>query len=261
MTTAPSVAPVGETAERPFWGWRVLAGATLGQLIANAVTFAPFSVFVIPLTEEFEVPRGTIGAGMSLGLLVMAATGVVISRAIDRGYARSVMTLGATISAAGLLAASQVQEIRQLAGVYAGVICVGAAMFGTMPTMAISANWFVRRRGMALGICVAGATLAGFFAPPIAAYLVDSFGWRTTLVYFAIFCLVVGVPAMAGLVVGRPEDVGQTPDGDAPSLAVTSAEADDVDVARILRDPRLWILALGFAFFFASPSSIIVPSL
>jgi len=133
---------------------------------------------------------------------------------------------------------------------------IGAALFGIMPSMALTSNWFIKRRGLAIGIAVAGATIASYVAPATAQYFIDVHGWRTAVMVFGAGTILIGLPVFGGLVVGRPEAVGQVPDGESlPENAHLDAaiEAPALATAELARDPRLWILALGFGLVLTSP--------
>ncbi len=249
------------TARRPFFGWRAVGAAFTAQLLSTAGTFAAFGVFVVPLSEAFETPRGRLSLGFSVAFLVMGAMGPFVGRWLDRGLTRTLMIAGTLATGAGLLLMSQAREPWQMALAFCGLAAVGAAFFGPGPSTALVANWFVRRRGLALGIAVAGATVASFVAPPLAAYLIDHIGWRGALACFAGGIVALGLPIFAAFAVARPELLGQAPDGDEPAPDVDGASAAAtaaVDTRALVRDPRLWLLSFGFGLVFTSPIVIML---
>jgi MFS family permease len=255
------------SAPRPFYGWRVVSAAFTAQLLSTGVTFAAFGVFVIPLSQAFETTRGTLSFGLSIAFLAMGAMGPLVGRWLDRGHARVMMISGTLIAAAGLFGLSRATELWQMALLFCGVITIGAAIFGSTPSMALVASWFVRRRGLALGFTVAGATVASFVTPPLAAYLIDHVGWRGTFVYFGVAVLVIGLPVFGSFVIARPESIGQRPDGDPPPAADADALGSDavaptalpeIDTAELIRDSRLWLLSVGFGLVFTSPIVMIL---
>jgi predicted MFS family arabinose efflux permease len=236
-----------------------VGAAFTAQLISTGCTFSVFGVFVVPLSLAFGVSEGRFGLGLSLTFLVMGAMGPLVGRWIDRGLARPLLLAGVSITGAGLLALSRATELWQLAVMFCGVVGIGAACFGPTPSTGLVASWFVRRRGLALGIVVAGATVSSWLVPPLAAYGIDTVGWRSTVVYLAVGALVIGLPVFWFCVVGRPEDVGQYPDGDAPDPGLPAAlPAAPVETGALMRDVRLWLLAVGFALVFTSPIVILL---
>jgi MFS family permease len=67
-----------------------------------------------------------------------------------------------------------------------------SATFG--PLVADVSLWFVRRRGIAIGIAASGSYLAGTLWPPVLQYGIESAGWRQTYVGIGIVCLVTMLP-------------------------------------------------------------------
>jgi predicted MFS family arabinose efflux permease len=246
--------PVNTSRASPFHGWRTVAVAFTAQLLTFSVTFSAFGVFVVPLSEAFGTTQGRLGYGLSIAFLVTGAVGPFIGRWMDRGLARTLMLWGAAVAGLGLLALSRATALWQLAIGFCGIVSLGAALFGPTTSTALVASWFVRRRGLALGVTVAGATIAGMAAPPVAALLIETVGWRGALAAFGAGTLGIGLPVFA-TVVSRPEDVGQTPDGDPPGDVLSEAEAveNEVGTGELIRDPNLWLVAVGFGLVFTSP--------
>ena len=246
----------------PFFGWRVLGAAFTGQFVSTAVTFSAFGVFVIPLSETFETSRGSLNYGFSIAFLGMGVLGPLVGRWLDQGHGRTLMVAGVSASGLALMGMSQATSLWQLGLLFCGVVAVGAAFFGSTPSMALAASWFHRRRGLALGIAMAGATVASFVAPAAAAALVDAVGWREALLWFGVAAIAIGVPVFWAFSIPRPESVGQHPDGDPPpeGEAAARAVAPAIETRALVRDPRLWLVSVGFALVFTSPI-VMMPSL
>jgi sugar phosphate permease len=265
MSESMAAAANPASAARPFYGWRVVGAGFTAQMLSTGVTFAPFGVFVIPLSEAFDVTRGKLSLALSIAFLAMGVMGPIVGRWLDRGHARVVMLSGTLLAAAGLFGIARAATLWQLGFFFCGVVAIGASFFGMTPSMALVASWFVRRRGLALGITVAGATVASFVTPPLAAYLIDHVGWRGAFAYFGVGILVIGLPVFGAFAIARPESVGQRPDGDPPEEE-TAPDSDDssapasqgIETAALIRDPRLWLLAVGFGLVFTSPIVMIL---
>lgn len=256
MTTeAPATLSV-PTSAGSFFGWRIAGVAFLAQFLATGVTLSPFSNFVVPVAESFSVSQRTIALGTTIAIASFGLMGPIVGRLVDRGHARLLMIGGALLSGSGLFLLGRVDELWLLGVVYGACVCVGAALFGVMPSATLVANWFVKRRGFALGITFAGATIASAVAPVAAQFLIDTTDWRSALDYFGAAVLLLGVPAFSILVIGRPEEVGQLPDGETPS-AETSQASGIRSLEDLAREPRLWLISLGFGLLLTSPIVLI----
>ncbi|HPG25152.1 MAG: MFS transporter [Spirochaetaceae bacterium] len=243
-----------------FLGWRMLALTFVANFLASAISLSAFGNFIDPLAREFGVARSTIGYGLPCAILTMGIAGPFVGRWLDQGRARRMMSAGAALAGFGLLLASRAPSIGLLAAAFVAFVCTGAALFGIIPSMAVVASWFVRRRGLAIGVTVAGATVASYVAPASAQWLIDAWGWRTAFVCFGATGLFLAAPLFAFCLVGRPEEVGQRPDGgptagdpSSGSAAYEDLEIGALETSELVRDRRLWLLAIGFGLVSSSP--------
>jgi MFS family permease len=252
--------PLSPSRTHRFLGPRMVALAALANFLTSCVTFGAFGNFVGPVSDAYSVPRSTVGLGAAFTVLAMGVAAPFVGRWLDRGSARPMMASGAFVAGLGLLLISRADALWQAAIAYVGFVCLGSAFFGAVPSMALTTNWYARRRGLALGFAVAGGTLATYAAPASAQALIDAYGWRTAVAAFGVWTLLVAVPLFAFFVVGRPEEIGQRPDGDAlaegeaPHAAGQAIDLPGMrETGELARDPRLWLLALGFGLVMTSP--------
>ena len=76
-------------------------------------------------------------------------------------------------------------------GVLIGLLGTSATF---VPLVADTSQWFTRRRGIAVAICMSGNYAAGAVWPPILQYFIDSAGWRQTYIGVGVFCLLSMLP-------------------------------------------------------------------
>jgi MFS family permease len=116
--------------------------------------------------------------------------------------------------------------------------------------MTMLARWFVARRARMIAIAATGTTFGGILFPPLAQLLIDEVGWRGALGAFAAIAAGVGLPVVALGVRASPEEVGAHPDGATAPLSAAaapgSAAASTANDVGFVRDPRFWLLAIGF---------------
>lgn len=268
MQSGDLIASTSASADPAFIGWRMVGIGFLANFLASAITLATFGNFVDPVSEAFGVARSTTTQGMAIAFVVTGLVGPFAGVLLDRGWARAMMAVGALMAGSGLILLSQVTELWQAAVLFCGVVSLGSALFGIMPSMALVSHWFVRQRGLAIGIAAAGLTIASGVAPTTAEFLIGLYGWRSAMMIFGVATILIGLPIFAGFVVGRPEWVDQRPDGDAMEVDSDGIEAepgiDDAILAigDLVRDGRLWALSIGWGLILTSPlvlTPIVVP--
>jgi len=146
--------------------------------VANGLYFS-FSVFLVPLIEEFRWSRGLTAGALSLSTIVQGLLAPVAGVLVDRFGPRRVILSGAVLlSSASLLAATihSPWELYFYTGVLAAAGLVG---LGPVPMGVLVSRWFVERRGRAIGLAFSGMGFGVFVTGPLAQWLIATYGWRT----------------------------------------------------------------------------------
>jgi MFS family permease len=237
-----------------FYGWVVVAVTFVTMAIGvNART--AFSLFYPPILSEFHWERGVTAGAFSFGFVVSAAVSPLIGRLMDRGGPRAVMELGVALMAGGLLLAPLTTAPWHLYITIGVMVGAGSVCLGYSGQSLFLPNWFIRRRGLAMGIAFAGVGIGSVTLLPWVQHLIEQTGWRTACTAMGLMVLIVLAPVNL-LLRKHPEEMGLLPDGDAAPLA-TSAKpvsnildpvwaATDWTLPRALRTARFWWIALGY---------------
>src|SRR5881409_2079122 len=180
-------------APRFFYGWSIVAIAfvTMGVGV-NART--AFSLFFPPILDEFGWPRGLTAGAFSFGFLASAVLGPVLGRLIDRRGPRSVMLLGVAMVGAGLALAPLVTAPWHLYMTLGVLVAGGTVCLGYTGHALFLANWFVRRRGLAIGIAFSGVGVGSIVILPWLQRLIAGAGWRTACLAMAALVVVTLAP-------------------------------------------------------------------
>jgi MFS family permease len=219
--------------------------------------FAGFGVFLPVLSGEFGWNRGAISVAASLNLIIGGAIAFGVGAAADRYGPRRVLALSGLLVGAGYLLASAISALWQFYLLLGFLLGVGMSGMYLVPTATVS-RWFAEQRGLALGIVLAGLSLAYVTGGPLSAYLINSFGWRTAYLLMGGLVWSVAVPAslfMTNPPSGYDSGSGATraPHGTASSLGAShSLVPVGATFREALEDRRLWLLLvswllLGFA--------------
>src|SRR3954471_1312654 len=237
-----------------FYGWVIVAVTFVYMPIGfNART--SFSLFFPPILQEFGWDRGVTAGSFSFGFLVSAIMSPLMGRLMDRGGPRAVMELGTVLMAAGLLLAPLTTQPWHLYMTIGVLVGAGSVCLGYSGQSLFLPNWFIRRRGLAIGIAFAGVGIGSVTLLPWVQLMIEQTGWRTACTAMGIIVLVVLAPINL-LVRKRPEDIGLLPDGDAAPSATSAAPRSNVvdpvwagtdwTLRRALRTARFWWIALGY---------------
>ena len=181
----------------------VLAASVMTLLIGSGAMFLVV-VALKPIAAEFSWPRQVPSLAFSLQFLGAGFGGFFMGRVLDRyGMGPPALVAALTIPCGAILL-SRFDAAWQLYVIYGLLI----GFFGTgalaAPAMANIARWYIRRRGMAVGMVAGGQALAGIMWPPIFTLVMEAHGWRTMALAFGAVALVF-LPPLAFVLRRRPE--------------------------------------------------------
>lgn len=233
-----------------FYGWIVVTGCFCMSIVSGAFFYAR-GVFLPEMADDFGGSRLYVTIAFSISQAVGALAAPFIGMALDRWEARIVLLTGAVMVTAGYFLTAIVSSYLALYAVFGLLFGVGWRGISSFTTSRIVVRWFYKRRGLALSIDVAGASVAGMCVPFIAVWMMHAYGWRPGFAMFGIFTLTIVIPLVLFVIKSHPSDVGQHPDGlDDDGAATLALEATgDVEwtTATLLRVPTFWGLVALFS--------------
>jgi MFS transporter, OFA family, oxalate/formate antiporter len=224
-------------------GWKVLLAAFLGTMCgASPLPFNVIGTLFVPLQQEFGWSRAEVSAGITIFGITASLMAPVFGWAADRYGVRkvaiySLIAFVFSFSALYFTPAS-------LTGFYALWFLVGLIGIGSTPvtwSRAIS-MWFVKNRGLALGIMLLGTSAAGFLVPKVAGAVVQSTGWREMFPIVALFPLLLALPVC--LLLFREPRADERP----AALTLASGEVAGRTLQEAMRTRQFWLLQLSILF-------------
>ncbi len=218
-------------------GWKVLTAAFLGVMCgASPIPFNILGALFKPLQEEFGWNRGQVSAGITVFGITASLMAPVIGWLADKYGVRRVALwslVGFVVSFASLyfIPAS-------LFGYYALWFFVGLVGIGSTPltwSRAISL-WFVKNRGLALGIMLIGTSAAALIVPNLAVWAITNFGWRAMFPIIALLPLLIALPVCLALF-REPR-----PDERPAALATADGKVAGMTFGAAVRTRQFWTL-------------------
>jgi sugar phosphate permease len=255
-------------------GWWVHAGLFFCAAVIVGSSAYTFGLFVVPVTEELAISRGTMNNGYIAMLLGTALISPFVGRLLDRFSARIVILSGAITYAAGLVCVSLVESPLVMLIIMLIPVAYGYAACGTLAVNTVIVRWFKRRRGAALGIMAVSTSAGGFVFAPLTAMLIANLGWRTALLINAVIA-VIAVFLMTVLIirnVPRGTELGyeeefnaadkeQRTEASKNGIEKGSKNASKSDqiwtYAELLRNRSFWLLTLAIGLMLGSDQAMI----
>ncbi len=233
-----------------FYGWFIVAILFVVSIIDGGFTYI-FSAFLRPLSEEFGWTRAQTAGGFSLYLLAAGTILPLWGWLADRVGVRWVFLLSALIDGVALILLSYVQS---LTAFYILYFFLGAGLAGIGPTTVgkVVSEWFVAKRGRALGMALVGAGGGGLVLVPLAGFLIEEFTWRLAYQMLAGLSLGVMFPLVLFFLTDTPQQKGlvslgqgQQPEEEADGTHDMAPQQDYPWTLRTaLTTPTFWLLGL-----------------
>ncbi len=208
----PPVGPTPDTTRRIFYGWWIVLGSTITLVFSCGIGFYSHGAILDPLRLHYGWSKGIISTALTMYFAAAGVFGMVVGRAVDRFGSKPLLVLGSIFTGIGFFLLSRITQLWQLYAVYL-ILAAGTGCASTITITTLIANWFVFKRGLAMGLTMSGLSLGGMIMVPFTVYLTSHWGLRTALPTLGgLFCLVI-IPIALFLIKQHPADVGQFPDG------------------------------------------------
>ena len=240
-----------------FYGWKIVWTGILGMILVYGIRHS-FAVFFTPILEEFHWSRGNISIMMSLNIFAYGLMAPVAGILADRWRARVLMPLGIAILGAATAGCAWAGELWHFYLLFGILIPIGNALAGWPIIAPALMNWFVKRRGLVMGIGQMGGGLS-FAYTIFVNYSILHVGWRLTFLILAGILVSVLFPLYLLFFYYRPRDKGLKAYGSAEMALASEKETErgvgkvptarDWTLPQILRSSQLWLLVLSYALY------------
>ncbi len=187
----------------------MVAAVTFVTLVGAAAFRSVPGVLMDPLHEEFGWSHGTIGAAVSVNLVLFGLFSPFAAALMDRFGVRRVVANALVLVAAGSGLTVFMGEAWQLVLLWGVLVGVGTGSMSMALVATITSRWFVARRGLVSGVLTAGSATGQLIFLPIVAHLATAHGWRTASLVTAATAFAV-VPLVLLLLRDHPADMGLT---------------------------------------------------
>ena len=195
-----------------YYGWYMLAGASLMNALGGTIVWQGFAVFFIPVAESLGIAYWQTSLAFALARAENGVLGPITGWALDKfGYIPLILA-GTLITGFGYILLSRQDTYIAFLLVYLCVVSIGSSTSFMQATTAALNTWFIRYRGLVMSINSAAFRLGGAIVIPLLSVGVISLGWQTTSVIVGII-LVVLIAPLSFLFQRSPESMGLKPDG------------------------------------------------
>ena len=247
--------------KRIHYSWVILAVSFLAIIVAGIIRSSS-GVFIEPFEQEFGWGRPSISFAFALSLFLYGLSGPFMAAFVERFGLRKVMLSSMGLLVVGLSLTFVMKTEWQLTLIWGVLIGIGSGLFLTVLSAQVANRWFVKRRGLAVGILMAATATGQLVLLPVLAWLVNEYSWRTAILL--IFSMGIGMFILLFIFMRNyPRDIGIPPLGEEElAKKVIPPVGNPFKIAIIvlfeaLRVKEFWLLAGSFLICGLSTSGLI----
>ena len=243
----------------PAW---IVAAITFATLFASAGFRSAPSVLILPLEEEFGWRRDVISAAIAINVLLFGLTAPFAAALMDRFTVRKVVMSALTVIGIGALLTIWMNKSWHLMLLWGVVVGIGTGSMALVFAATIANRWFVKKRGLVIGVLTAAGASGQLVFLPTLARLAQDPGWRASSVMISIAAFLM-VPLIYLFLKEDPQSINTTPYGAAdnwqpPVLEKGNAARVAIETLRDAAKVRnFWYLVGSFFICGLSTSGLI----
>ncbi len=222
--------------------WRVVGGMSMNLALG---TLYAWSVFVAPLEKEFGWKRAQTSNVFTYAVVVFAIAFIIAGRMQDKLGPFRVSIIGGLLVSVGFFLSAYTSSLNYLYVCFGVLGGIGNG-FGYATPIPVMAKWFPDKRGLAVGLAVAGyGGGSAIFGPLAGNYLIPTYGWRTT---FQILGGIFLVMTMIGAFLLKNPPAGYKPSGWTPAPAAKAAATTyEFSPGEAIKTPTMWFMWIAYA--------------
>ena len=232
------------------YGWLV-AGITFLTMLTMAAALGLPGAMLKPLGREFGWTTEQVSSSLALRFALYGLMGPFAAVLMERFGLRRVVVCGLALVGGAMALVTLASQLWQLFVLWSLMLGLGTGMTAMVLGAVVASRWFNARRGLVVGLLTASSATGQLVFLPLAAWMIEHWGWRSAVLPIVAAALVVGALAL-WLMRDRPADVGLQPYGDAatsplpPAVMHVGFGTPFRVLAEAARQRTFWVLAGTF---------------
>lgn len=252
----------GVRMKRVHYSWLILI-VTFFSIIVAGITMSSSGVFLDPLEKEFQWDRSTIALAFAVSLFLYGISGPFMAALLEVIGLKKMMLSAMSTLIVGMTLTFWMSQSWQLIIIWGGIIGLGASLFLTVLSPYVANHWFVKRRGLAVGILTASTATGQLILLPVLAIIIEHYSWRWAMGLILLLSTMMFV-MIAMFIKNKPQDIGLTPYGHDEIIEEPQVQPKKnpismafLGLAEAVKVKAFWLLAGSFFICGLSTSGLI----
>jgi MFS family permease len=243
------------------FSWVILFISFFSIIVAGIIRSSS-GVFIESFEQEFGWDRSVISLAFAIGLFLYGISGPFMAALIEVIGLKKMMVVSMSTLLAGIILTLFMEQSWHLIIIWGFIIGLGSGLFLTVLSPYVANRWFVKRRGLAVGILTASTATGQLILLPILAIVIKNYSWQWAIIFIMILCLIMLVIILL-FMKSTPKEMGILPYG-------LEEELQDADVQKrnpiviafqglfeAIKVKEFWLLAGSFFICGLSTSGLI----
>ena len=230
-----------------FYGWWIVLGCIIITTTMVPPIMSLSNKFLIQVTTDMNISRGAF----TLANTILQGLGIFISPIVAKKLAggnmkkiQSVSIIGFALSYASYALAKSPIHL-YISAFFVGIFYLNSTL---IPVSMMITNWFIKKRGLAMSLAMAGIGLGGTIFSPIVTMLLNNYGWRQTYIIMAGIILVFALPTSLFILRKSPKEMGLQAYGEGEEV-ISSSVNEDKGIKISVKESKgkifFWIMMIG----------------
>ncbi|MDI2588409.1 MFS transporter [Psychrobacillus sp. NEAU-3TGS] len=214
-----------------YFGWYIIIVSMIITMLTVGLRLG-IGPFVLPMMEDLSLTRTFISMIISVSMIMYGVGMPLAGYLCGKFSTKFVLLLGLVIIELSVLGTVLTNNVWIFFFMYGVLLSFGLAFTSPVAVTPLISRWFVRQRGKALFSLSTGSMAGIAIFNPLATFMIEAIGWRSTLSIFAFIFIIIIVPAA---VLIFKEDVPEGADLNEDSSSAKSS-TDEITPKLTLRD-------------------------
>jgi len=221
--------------------WRVVGGLSMNLALGSLYAW---SVFVAPLEKEFGWKRADTSMIFTIAVFVFGLSFILAGRLQDKKGPFWISVIGGVLVSVGFFLSAWTTTLAWVFFWFGAIGGIGNG-FGYATPIPVMAKWFPDKRGLAVGLAVAGyGGGSAIFGPLAGNWLIPTYGWRVTFQVLGVIFLVM---TLVGSFLLKNPPVGYRPAGWTPAPAAKAAATTyEFSPSEVLKTPAFYLMWVAY---------------
>lgn len=216
----------------------------MANLLLQGSALYSLNAFMQPLGEAYGWSRSDINFSLGLASFIGQVSMPCAAAIAERHSLRMLMVLGSLGGGLSTIAMGLATNL-QIFTFCVAILWISSQFCGGVVANALMSNWFIKYRGLAMGLSSSGTNWGGFLLPALCLCGVVHIGLCSTYIVLGLFICCLS-PFCWLIIRPTPEDIGLLPDG------LKSREMQNLPASQapswefLFRQPAIWRIGLAF---------------